>query len=349
MKTTIRSIAVAFAAAVALTGTAMADNVLLKMPFAFNPKLPNVTSIAKIFNENVPMVRDDLKVKIYAPGKLVPPFEILDAVSTGKVNSGLAVSAYWTGKIPSAPIFAAVPFGPEVGEMLAWYKNGNGATLHQEMYDEAGYNVRAMACGILAPATAGWFQKEINSMDDFQGLQMRSIGLGAMVLQKVGASTSSIPVGEIYPALEKGAIDAVELSGPAVDSMIGLPKVAKYNYFPGWQKQSLFFELLINKDVWDGMNDGQRAAIEMACDQSIANSIAEGEAIQFGPMAAFADTGVEVRQLPTEVLAGLHTAWEEVAADLSAKDPMFKKVYEDLAAYRASYKIWGSNAFLPRD
>ena len=349
MKSITRQIVSAAAVAIAFAGAASADNILLKMPFAFNPKLPNVAPAAKTMEEILPLVREDLKVKIYAPGKLVPPFEILDAVSTGKVNSGLAVSAYWTGKIPAAPIFAAVPFGPEVGEMLAWYKYGNGAALHQEMYDEAGYNVRAMACGILAPATAGWFQKEINTLNDFKGLQMRSIGLGAMVLQRVGASTSSIPVGEIYPALAKGAIDAVELSGPAVDSMIGLPKVAKFNYFPGWQKQSLFFELLINKDVWEDMNDGQRAAITMACDQSITNTIAEGEAVQFGPMADYADKGVKVRNLPKDVLIGLRAAWGEVANDLSAKDPMFKKIYEDLVAYRNSYAIWGSNAFLPRD
>jgi len=349
MKNSLTSIAFAAAIAGLTATTAFADNVLLKVPFAFNPKLPNVTMAATALEKNLPAIRDDIKVKIYAPGKLVPAFEILDAVSTGKVNAGFALAAYWAGKIPAAPIFSAVPFGPGSSEILAWYHQGNGAALHQEIYERAGYNVHPVMCGMLAPATAGWFQKEINSLSDFEGVKIRSIGLGARVLQKVGASTSALPVAEIYPALEKGAIDAVELSGPAVDSMLGFPKVARYNYFPGWQKPSVPYELLINGDTWKAMSDGQKIAIETACGFAVAATIAEGEAVQFKPMAGYAESGVEVRKLSDDVLAGLEAAWDEVAAELSAGDEMFKKVYDDLQAFRAGYAIWGDNSALPRN
>jgi len=349
MRNSMKTLTLAAAIVGVSATTVLADKVLLKVPFAFNPKLPNITTAAAALQENLPAIRDDIKVKIYAPGKLVPAFEILDAVSTGKVNAGFAISAYWAGKIPAASIFSAVPFGPNSSEILAWYRHGNGSTLHQEMYDQAGYNVHPVMCGMLAPAAAGWFQKEINSIEDFQGVKIRSIGLGARVLQKVGASTSSLPVAEIYPALEKGAIDAVDLSGPAVDSMLGLPKIAKYNYYPGWQKPSIPYELLINGDTWDAMSDAQKTAVETVCGFAIAATIAEGEAVQFGPMNAYADSGVEVRQLPTEVLAGLKSAWEEVAVEMSAQDETFKKVYDDLQAFRADYAIWGDNSVLPRN
>ena len=349
MKKSVFKAAAAALLATAMTSAAYADNVLLKMPFGFNPKLPNVTSAAAALGETLPALNSELKVKIYAPGKLVPPFEILDAVSTGKVNSGFAVSLYWAGKVPSAAVFSSVPFGPEAGEYLAWYKRGNGKALHQEIYDDAGYNVHPMVCGVMAAASAGWYNKEINSIEDLKGLSMRTVGFGGKVLSVLGVSASAIPVAEIYPALEKGAIDAAEVSGPAVENMLGFPKVAKYNYFPGWQKPSLLFELLINGDTWDAMNDAQRIAIETACDKSIADTIAEGEGVQFAAMNAYTANGVEVRQLPTDVLTALEETWDGMAAALSSKDPMFKKVYDDFQAYRAEYAIWGANAHLPRD
>ena len=349
MKRLMKTIIGASALSIAFAGAAAADKVLLKMPFAFNPKLPNLHAIVQTLGTDLPALDDSIKVKIYEPGKLVPPFEILDAVSTGKVNSGFAVSLYWAGKIPAASIFTAIPFGPETGEFLAWYKRGNGANLHPKIYADAGFNVHPLICGVMSASSGGWYNKEINSVEDLKGLKMRTVGFGAKVLSSLGVSASSLPVAEIYPALEKGAIDAAEVSGPAVENMLGFPKVAKYNYFPGWQKPSLLFELLVNKDTWEGMNDAQRIAIETACDKSIADTIAEGEGAQFAAMNAYTANGFEVRQLPDDVLAALKASWNGMAGALSDKDPMFKKVYDDMQSYRAAYAIWGANAHLPRD
>jgi TRAP-type mannitol/chloroaromatic compound transport system substrate-binding protein len=130
-----------------------------------------------------------LKMKVYEPGKLIAPFEILDAVSAGKVNAGYTTAGYWSGKIPAANLFTAVPFGPEAGEYLAWFYYGNGLKLYQEMYDQAGYNVKVIPCSVIAPETSGWFLKEMTSPKDFDGLRMRFFGLGGKVMQKMGAGS----------------------------------------------------------------------------------------------------------------------------------------------------------------
>ena len=295
------------------------------------------------------MTDNAVKVKIYAPGKLVPAFEILDAVSTGKVNAGFATSGYWAGKMPAAPLFSSLPFGPDAMEYTAWYYQGNGGKLHQELYDQANYNVKVLACGLMAPGTAGWFAKPIDSVGDFKGLKVRTFGLGARVVEKLGAAPTLLPVAEIYPALEKGAIDAAEVSNPAIEKMLGFHKVVKYNYFPGWQKQSLLFELLINKKTWASMKPSHQKAVEVSCRSAMMASMSEGEGKQFVPMIENeTKNGVKNLQFKQEILDALKNAWTEVASEESAKDAFFKKAFDDLQAFRAQYKTWSTNIFLPR-
>ncbi len=324
--------------------------VLLKTPVAFGTHLPALGSPIKWVSEKLSVVSNNtLKMKIYEPGKLVAPFEILDAVSTGKVNSGYTTAGYWAGKIPAASLFSAVPFGPEAPEYMAWLYYGNGMTLYQEMYDSAGYNVKVMPCAIISPETSGWFKSEIKSADDLKGMNMRFFGLGGDVMQKLGVSTSLLPGGEIFGALEKGAIDATEFSQPAIDERLGFYKIAKNNYFPGWHQQATVFELLINKTVWKGMHESQQAQIEATCMASITNSIAESEANQFKSMIKNEkERGVKMHYWDDQMLGTFESAWKEVSAEQAAKDPMFKKVYADLSEFRENYKVWANRAFLPR-
>ncbi|MEO1309305.1 MAG: C4-dicarboxylate ABC transporter, partial [Pseudomonadota bacterium] len=191
--------------------------------------------------------------------------EALDAVSNGSVDAAYTTSGYWQGKMAAAGLFAAVPFGPEPGEALAWMLYDDGLTLMREMYETNGYNVHVMLCGTYAPETSGWFKNEIASLEDLQGLNMRFFGLGAEVMQKLGVSTSLLAGGDIFPALERGAIDATEFSMPIVDANLGFYQIAKYNYFPGWHQPATLFELLINKDRWDDLDDVSKKQIEIAC------------------------------------------------------------------------------------
>ena len=348
MKKTLTSLAVA--ASLIATPSLAADKLLLKTPIAFSTALPGLGSpIPRVAEQLSLMSGGTMKMKVYEPGKLVPPFEILDAVSTGKINSGYTTAGYWAGKIPAAPLFSAVPFGPEAGEYMAWMYYGNGLTLYQEMYDQAGYNVKVIPCAIIAPETSGWFANEINSPEDLDGLKMRFFGLGGKVMQKLGVATSLLPGGEIFPALEKGAIDATEFSMPAIDARLGFHKLVKFNYFPGWHQQATVFELLVNKDVWNGASDQHKAIIENACKASMADSFAEGEAIQHAALIDNVENNnVTIKDWSPEMLDVFRATWEEVAAEEAASNEFFAKVLSDMTEFREGYELWKSHAFLPR-
>jgi len=343
------AVAVALGAMAMTAGAQAADKVLLKTPIAFGSHLPGLgTPIVRVADQLKVMSGGNIRMKVYEPKKLVAPFEILDAVSTGKVNSGYSTAGYWSGKMKAASLFSAVPFGPEAGEYMAWLYYGNGMKLYQGMYDDAGYNIKVLPCAIIAPETSGWFPKPIEKPEDLEGLKMRFFSLGGKVMSKLGVSTSLLPGGEIFPALEKKAIDATEFSMPAIDKLLGFHKLVKYNYFPGWHQQATIFELLINGDVWKGMDEQQQAIVENACKASMAESFAEGEAIQFAQMKENVEkNGVQIMRWNDTMLAAFQGAWDEVAAEESA-DPGFKKVYDDLKTFRDGYNIWKQNAFLPR-
>lgn len=349
-KSALTAAAFTAAALTAATPAVAAEKTLLKTPIAFGSHLPALGTPIVWVSEQLPIMSDNkLKMKIYEPGKLVAPPEILGAVSSGKVNSGYATAGYWQGKMPAAALFSAVPFGPEAGEYLAWMYYGNGLKLYQEMYDTAGFNVKVLPCAIISPETSGWFSKPIEKPEDLKGLNMRFFGLGASVMEKMGVSTSQLPGGEIFGALEKGAIDASEFSQPAIDQRLGFHKIVKYNYFPGWHQQSTVFELLVNKDTWNDMSKSNQAILENTCKASMTNAIAEGESMQFEVMKKNAEeNGVQIRYWNDTMLAAFEEKWNEVVAEKSAEDAFFKKAYEDLKAFREGYDLWEANAFLPR-
>jgi TRAP-type mannitol/chloroaromatic compound transport system substrate-binding protein len=330
--------------------TQKVESVTLKVPTAFATTLPGLGSTIKWIGDRIETVSNgSVKMTLYEPGKLVHPFETLDAVSTGKINAGYTAAGYWAGKIPASPLFSTIPFGPEAGEYLAWLWYGNGGKLYQEMYDQAGYNVKAIPCGVIAPETSGWFAQPINSAEDLMGLKMRFFGLGGQVMQKLGVSTSLLPGGEVFPALEKKAIDATEFSMPAVDERMGFYKIVKYNYFPGWHQQASMLELLINKDTWNGMSEGQQMVVDVMCRAATADSFAYTEAIQSDSMKKNVEQrGVTNKYWSDEMLALYEQTWNEVAEEQASKDAFFKKVWDDLQGFRRKYDIWEAHAFLPR-
>ncbi|GLQ75168.1 TRAP transporter substrate-binding protein [Vibrio penaeicida] len=341
------------AIALAVTATFMAlpahaDKVLLKTPLAIGTHLPALGTPMKWVSKQLPIASGGtVKMKIYEPGKLVAANEILDAVSSGKVNAGYTTAGYWKGKIPAAPLFSAVPFGPEAPEYMAWLYFGNGNKLYQEMYDQAGYNVKVLPCAINSPETSGWFAKPINKPEDLKGLNMRFFGLGAQIMEKLGVSTVQLPGGEIFGALEKGAIDATEFSQPAIDHRLGFHKIVKYNYFPGWHQQSTVWELLINKDTWNKMDSDQQSSVETVCMASMTYSMAEGESLQYDAMIKAQENGVKQLYWNDDMLNLFESTWLEVVEE-QKKDAFFNKVWTDLTQFRTNYKVWSDKAFLPR-
>ncbi len=339
------------AGAIALTtGSAVADDLRWKMPVAFATNLPGLGSPAAWVADNLTTASDgSIQVRVYEPGKLVPPFDILQSVSDGKVSAGYTWIGYDQGKVPAVPLFAAVPFGMKPWAYIGWYYYGGGHELLQETYANKGFKVHAQLCGIIGPETAGWYSNKIESLDDYKGMKIRFAGLGGKVLEKLGASVTMMPGGELYQALEKGTIDATEFSMPAIDQILGFDQVVKYNLFPGWHQQFTAQYMLINKDEWNKATKAQKALVEASCTAATTRGLAEGEYKNGAVLAGFQDKGVNADQIPREVLLELKEVTQQVLEEEASKDADFKKVYESQQEFMKSYKVWDERAYLPAD
>ncbi|MCV6823360.1 MULTISPECIES: TRAP transporter substrate-binding protein [Halocynthiibacter] len=341
----MKTIVTAATAALMLGSAASADGVKLNMPSTFPGSLIQLGQAGVRFQDTVNLISGgEVEVEFFEPNALVPPLEIFDAVSSGAVDAGWSVSGYWGSKNSALNLFAAVPFGPAAGEYLAWMWYGGGEDLMNEVYHANG--IHGQVCGIIAPEASGWFRKEINSVEDLQGLKMRFFGLGAKVMQKLGVDTQLLAGGDIYPALERGTIDATEFSMPAIDLNLGFYNIAKHYYFPGWHQQSTNQELLISLAKWEGMTDQQRGIIQTACRANVATQLAEGEAIQGKALAEIEGHGVTIHQWDPAILETLQATWDEVVAEEAAANPDFQKAWDSLQAFRAEYAAWNDLGYL---
>jgi TRAP-type mannitol/chloroaromatic compound transport system substrate-binding protein len=324
---------------------ARAAKVSWKMASSFPSTMVLIGSMGLHLSESVETLSDgDFTLKFYEPGALVPALEIFDAVSTGAIDAGWTASGYWAGKVPALQFFTAVPFGPATGEYMAWLYYGGGIEIYDELY--ARHNIKGIPCASVAPEASGWFREEITSPEDLKGLKMRFFGLGAKVMEKLGVSTQLIAGGDIYPALELGTIDATEFSMPAIDKELGFHQIAGHYYFPGWHQQSTFIELMVNMDRWNELDERRKAQVEIACGENFRQSIAEGEAIQFGALEELAAAGVEAHRWPDDMMAAFSGAWDEVVVEEAAADPDFAKVWESLSSFREKYAVWKNLGYL---
>ena len=285
-----------------------------------------------------------LDIRVYEPGALVPPLETFDAVAKGAVDAGYTAGTFWAGKDVTFNIFSAIPFGPAADEYLAWMRHGGGLELQDKLYAE--HNLKSVLCGVVTPEAAGWFRKEIAVVDDLRGLKMRFAGLGARVIGALGVSPQLLAPGDIYLALETGAIDATEFSTPAADASLGFHEIADYYYFPGWHQQSAFAQMLINLDAWNGLSEAHRTAIETACDATITRTLAAGEAAQAEALAELESKGAKISMLPDDVLAALEDAWTDTVAQLNAESASFQEAWESYSSFRANYRRWREVGYL---
>lgn len=346
-RSTFKPVVLCAALALAAAGAHAGDKLRWKVPNAFPSHLPAL-------GDNVQLVADMLKeasggeiqFKVFEPGNLVPPLELSDAVRDRTIDAGYTWMGYDAGKIAAAPLFSARPFGMEPWEYTAWWYEGGGKKLAEEVYGKR--NIHPLLCGITGPETAGWFRKEIKSMNDLKGLKIRFAGLGGEVMQKAGASVTLIPGSEIFQALEKGAIDATEFAMPAVDQALGFDKVAKFNYFPGWHQTYTAFHFIVNKEVWDKLQPSTRMLVETACTAGVLRNLSKGEAIQAEVIRGFQARGVSSRTVPEPMLRELKKLSDAVMAEQAAKDADFKRVYESQEAFAKSYQTWKGLAYLPR-
>jgi TRAP-type mannitol/chloroaromatic compound transport system substrate-binding protein len=274
-----------------------------------------------------------LTVRVYGAGEIVPAFEVFDAVSQGVADAGHGAAYYWKGKIPASVFFTAVPFGFTAQEINGWLHHGGGLELWREAYAPA--NIVPFAGGNSGVQMAGWFNREINSVEDLKGLKMRIPGLAGEVFAAAGGTAVRIPGGELYTSLQTGVIDALEWVGPYNDLAFGFHEVARYYYYPGWHEPGSMLELIINRDSLEALPEDLQAIVTYAARVVNQDMLDEFTARNNAALQELVEThGVELRRLPDDVLKALWVGSEAAMRDLVAKDPMAAKVQ---ASYQAFY------------
>lgn len=331
-------------AAALAAGSAQARDIEMQSIYAGT--LPLLGDSGKAITERIATLTGGSVNLIFRnPGEIVGGNEIWDAISTGAIEAAWYSPGFAESVISSAGLFTAFPFGPDVREYTAWWYQGGGYELWNEI--SAPFNVHSELCAILAPEASGWFRKEINSVEDLRGLKMRIFGLGAAVMQKLGVEAQSLPPADTMTALNLGTIDAAEISFPAIDNALGMYEHAKHYYFPGWHQQTSLIVFMMNSDTWNGLTDTERAAIREVCAANVALTTAQGEAIQLEPLdKMIRENGVQVHRWSDEMLAAFKGAWEEVVAEKTANDPEFKRVWDHIQAFRAKYATWKALGYL---
>ena len=284
---------------------------------------------------------------IFEPNEIVPPFSITDAVRDQKIEAGYTWLGYDQGKIPASALVGAVPFGMEPWEYSAWWFEGNGKNLTENLYKK--HNIHPIFCGMTGPETAGWFRKPIQSLEDLKGLKIRFAGLGGKVIEQLGASVTMLPGSEIFQALEKGAIDATEFALPIVDQQLGFDRVAKYNYYPGWHQPFTASHLIVNLTTWDSLDSNDQSLLELACTAGVIRNLSSSEGKQGAVVARFEETGALPRVLSLEILRELERVTKRVLEQEAERDKDFAVIYESQLEFRQNYSHWKSRAYLPRD
>lgn len=285
------------------------------------------------------MSEGQLQIQVYGGGELVPPLQAFDAVSQGTAEMGHGAAYYWAGKSPATQFFASIPFGMNAQQMNAWLYHGGGLQLWQEVY--APFSLVPMPAGNTGVQMGGWFNKEINSTADLKGLKMRIPGLGGKVIAKAGGSAILSAGGEIYTNLERGVIDATEWVGPYHDYLMGFYKVARYYYYPGWHEPGSVLELFVNRAAWESLPAHLQAIIRAAAAQANVTMLAEFEAQNNLYLQKLVDEHrVQLREFPRDVLQAFRRYAAEVVDEVTAGDPMSKKVYDSFRTFQKNISAW---------
>lgn len=304
------------------------------------PTLPIIMDGIRLWAEEVRVMSGGrLEIEVFGGGELVPALESFDAVDAGTAQLGHGASYYWAGKTPASQFFTSVPFGMNAQQMYAWIYGAGGLELWEETY--ADFNLVPIPMGNTGVQMGGWFNKEINTLDDYNGLKMRMPGLGGRVVSEVGGSAELIAGGEIYTSLERGVIDATEWIGPAHDETLGFNNVAQYYYYPGWHEPGSVLELLVNRSAWEELPEDLKMIVRVAADKQNTWMLANFDAQNGAALDRLVAGGVDLREFPAEVMNGLREAAQDVLSDVAANDPQAGKVYESFSAFQQEVGGWG--------
>ncbi len=322
-------------AASSLAAPAIASgNRELKMVMTWPKNFPGLGTGAQRLADTITAMTDgELTVKLYGAGELVPAFESFDAVSNGSADMYHGADYYWQGKSKAYNFFTAVPFGLTANEMDGWLQWGGG----QELWDElgAGFNMKHFPAGNTGVQMGGWFNKEVNSLEDYKGLKIRMPGLGGEVLRRIGAAAVTLPGGEIFPALQSGAIDATEWVGPWNDLAFGFYKITKYYYYPGFHEPGSTLSCGMNKQVWESLSKSHQAVVQGACLAQNNEMFAEFTAKNGDALDTLVnDHGVQYRKMNDSVMREIGEASSSVMEEVGKSDDITAKIWANFREYR---------------
>ena len=284
------------------------------------------------------MTEGKFEIRVFAGGEIVPGLQVLDAVQNGTVECGQSASYYYVGKNPAFAFDTAIPFGMNARQQNAWMYYGGGIEAVRELFKQ--YNIIQFPAGNTGTQMAGWYRKEIKTVNDLQGLKMRIAGMAGQVLAKLGVVPQQIAGGEIYQALERGTIDAAEWVGPYDDEKLGFNKVAKYYYYPGWWEGSAQLSIYVNLKHWEALPKAYQEALEVACAEANVHMLAKYDAKNTEALRRLISAGTQLRAFPRPVMEACLKAANELYFELSAKSPDFKKIYDPWKKFRDDQWLW---------
>lgn len=285
-----------------------------------------------------------LTLVFHEPGVLAPAADTLDRLSAGKISAAWATAGQLADKDTAFEILSAIPFGPDTNEYLAWLYEGGGLDISRRLFAEHG--LHNIPCMVFPPEGAGWFRKEVRTVDDLRGLKVRYFGLGGRVLAKLGADVRQMPAGEIVNAMRRGDIDGAEYSLPSMDLSIGLQETARYYYFPGWHQQSTLYELYFHLDVWDSLTEKEREVVTTACGVAMQEGIARAEAMQAKALRQIRKGGVKLRRWSPRLLLAFEAAWDAVATEQKKENSRFREVLDSYQRFHRDYLFWKRFSYL---
>jgi TRAP-type mannitol/chloroaromatic compound transport system substrate-binding protein len=287
-------------------------------------------------------------ITVYGAEEQVPAFGVFDAVSSGSHQMGHSGGYFWKGKVPAAQFFTSVPFGLTADEINAWVNRGGGLELWREIYEP--FNIYPIPAGNTGTQMFGWFNKEINSLEDVKGLKMRIPGIGGEVLKEAGGIPVTLPGGELFTALQTGVIDATEWVGPYNDLTFGFHQAAKYYYYPGWHEPGPMLELIINLDEWNSLPKHLQVIIETATKAVNQDMLDEYLAKNNQALTELVEVhGVELRRLPDDVIEEFRAISDQILEELAQEDETIAKVYNSYKSFKqdvSEYHKISEDAFI---
>jgi TRAP-type mannitol/chloroaromatic compound transport system substrate-binding protein len=330
--------ALVLAAAFAADADAAGERVRLKMHSAFPSRAPLVGELARRAAEEIGRASGGgLLLRFHEPEALVPRFGYADAVASGALEAAFGTPAVLGGRAPALALFTATPFGLTPAGHAAWLSEGGGRALYDELLGRFG--LAGVPCGMLGPDGAGWFRRPIERPEDLRGLRIRMFGLGARVIDKLGASAQLLAAPDLVPALAAGALDGAEFGPPYSDLQHGLHQAAAHYYYPAWHQPAALFDLVFPRALWaERLDARQREAAEAACAGNLAHGIAEDARRAPPALAELARKGSRIAALPAPVWQALAEAWTQVSAEEAARDPDFARVRASYEAFRARWR-----------